>query len=374
MCLELRKTIALSFDQGVRFSRQQAFWSDYQGDDGSGWAEQFLEDESQTLDQRYRPRNGRVNVDAFLDKADSSKMEVLRARCDDFGLTELHTASLQEEQERELSPETEQERQIEQTPAAEPETHSVSESLRKWIQNGQISSDFNTEHKSASQTLESTSAAGYVDLYSFPVNLRATLDFTRTVKGAFGNNNYSESFQRPVQWILVGKGICLIGLVIISPFEAQQLLPLIERSQYVALHLYAPRVNLAFQSLDQFRLYRVSGNPTADAIPRNIVLFLNLFSGQLYLSTFKDYTTVCDLLGLAWDASDDAVVLGPDGFIPPSTEGSLVNKSNFQTSPVQFLRVLIEKVRQECGSIEKTDIGRIFEGVRLLECDFNDRT
>ena len=104
------------------------------------------------------------------------------------------------------------------------------------------------------------------------------------------------------------------------------------------------------------------------------MLFLNLFSGQLYLSCFKDYTTFCDLLGLAWDASDDDVVLGPDGFIPPGTEGRLLNRSNFSKSPVQFLRVLIEKVRQECGSIEKTDIGRIFEGVHLLERDFNDRT
>jgi hypothetical protein len=201
------------------------------------------------------------------------------------------------------------------------------------------------------------------------------LDFAKTVKGTFGiSNNYSDSFQRPVQWILACKYQAEpISLVIISPFEAQELLPLIERSRHVSLHLYAPRVNLAFRSLDHLQLYRVSGKSTVDAIPRNAVLVLNLFSGQLYLSSFKDYTAVCDLLGLAWGPADDSVVLGPDGFIPPGSGERLVNRSNFRHSPVQFLRVLTEKIRHECGSIEKTDIGKIFEGVRLLECDFGDR-
>ncbi|GKU23028.1 unnamed protein product, partial [Fusarium langsethiae] len=346
-CLDLRKVIPLWLNQGVRFSRQQAFWSHYQDDADSGWAEQFLEDEAQSLDQRYRPRNGHVNLDSFLDKADASRINVLRARCDDFGLTELHTASLQEEQERELSPETEQERQVERPPAAEPETHFISQSLRNWILKGSSSINmtlFKTEHKPAFQILKSTAAAQYFDVQSFPSSVRATLDFAKTVKGTFGiNNNYSDFFQRPVQWILTGK--CQaepISLVIISPFEAQELLPLIERSRHVSLHLYAPRVNLAFRSLDHLQLYRVSGKSTADAIPRNAVLFLNLFSGQLYLSSFKDYSAVCDLLGLAWGPADDSVVLGPDGFIPPGSGESLVNRSNFRHSPVKFLRVLTE--------------------------------
>lgn len=313
-----------------------------------------------------------------MGEASASKINELRARCDDFGLTELHTASLQEEQERELSPETEQERQVENPPAAEPETHSISQSLRDWILNGYSSmniASFRVDHKPAFQILKNTSAAQCFRVQSFPSSVRATSDFAKTVKESFGINNHSDSFQRPVQWILTGK--CQpesIGLVIISPFEAQELLPLIEKSRHVTLHLYAPRVNLAFQSLDHLQLYRLSRELTTDSIPRSAILFLNLFSGQLYLSSFKDYTSVCDSLGLAWGTADDSVVLGPDGFIPPGSGGRLVNKSNFPQSPVQFLRVLAEQIRQDCGSILKTDIGKIFEGVRLLECDFGDRS
>jgi hypothetical protein len=377
-CHDLRKAIPLWLNQGVRFKKQRTFWSQHQGNDACGWAEQFLEEEAQTLDQRYRPKNGRINLDSFLDKAGVSRINELRARCDEFGLTELHTASLQEEQERELSPETEQERQVEKPPAAEPETHSISQSLRDWILKGSSSMNmalFKSEHKPAFQTLKNTSAAQCFDVQSFPSNVCATLDFAKTIKRTFGINNYSDSFERPVHWILTGKcqpePICL---VIISPFEAQELLPLIERSRHVALHLYAPRVNLAFESLDHLQLYRISGKRTLDAIPRTSILFLNLFSGQLYLSSFNDYMSVCDLLGLAWGPTDDSVILGPDGFIPPGSGGKFVNRSNFSQSPVQFLRVLIEQIRQDCESIEKTNIGKIFEGVRLLKCSFGDRS
>jgi hypothetical protein len=83
------------------------FGLEIKGNAVSGWAEQFLEDEAQSLDQRYRPTNHRINLGSFLDEADGPMVDELRARCSDFGLTELHTASLQEDQERELSPETE---------------------------------------------------------------------------------------------------------------------------------------------------------------------------------------------------------------------------------------------------------------------------
>ncbi|KAM0336155.1 hypothetical protein ACHAPQ_004430 [Fusarium lateritium] len=377
-CLDLSIAIPLWLNQGIRFSRQQAFWSEAEDDTVPGWAEQFLEEEAQTLDQRYRPRNGRSNLDSFLNEADESMVDELRRRCIDFGLTKIRTASLHEEQERELSPETEQERQVEKPPAAEPETHSLSQPLKDWILRGSSPINiplFQTEHKPAFQTLNNTSAAQYLNVQSFPSSVRATLDFAKTVKETSGNNNYSDSFQRPVQWILTNncrpESVCL---VIISPFEAQELLPLIEESQHVTLHLYAPRVNLGFQSLDHLQLYRVPGKLSVDAFPRNVIAFLNLFSGQLYLSSFKDYTSLCDLLGLAWDAADDSVTLGPDGFIPPGRGGSAVNKSIFSQSPVRFLQVLMETIRQDCRSIEKTDIGRIFEGMRLLEDDFQERS
>ena len=108
-------------------------------------------------------------------------------------------------------------------------------------------------------------------------------------------------------------------------------------------------------------------------IPEDSITFLNLFAGQVYLKSFRDYITVCDSLGLAWTAVDDSVCLGPDGFIHPNVVRTLVNRSGFSKSPIQFLKVLMEKIRQNCGAITRTDMGKIFEGVVLLKDDFEGR-
>ncbi|KAF4967332.1 hypothetical protein FSARC_5098 [Fusarium sarcochroum] len=381
-CLDLRKAIPLWLNQGVRFSRQREFWLKASKSAGSQdtipeWAELFLEDEAQTLDQRYRPQHGSKSLALFLDNVDGSMSAKFRSRCDEFGLTELRTSSLQEEQERELSPETEQERQVEKPPPAEPADHSVTNLLRNWISHGSFPDEhavFNNVMRGAFKTLEDTSAATHFNIHDFPNHVRVTADFARTVKATFGLGNYSDSFQRPVQWVLTSKTQTdQFHLVVISPYEAQELLPSIDASQHVALHLYAPRANLGFESLDHLSLYSVMGKSTKHTAPRDVIVFLNLFAGQLYLTSFEDYVSLCDSLGLAWGAADDSVILGPDGFIPLQSNGSIINKSGFSKSPIQFLRVLIEKIRQDCAIIEKTDMGKIIEGVRLLQDDFRER-
>ena len=85
-----------------------------------------------------------------------------------------------------------------------------------------------------------------------------TADYARTVKLA-GKKPCADSYQRPIQWILTSNrgGHTVQDIVIISAFEAQELMPNIEQSASVYLHLYAPRPNLAFPMLDELKLYTV---------------------------------------------------------------------------------------------------------------------
>ena len=94
-------------------------------------------------------------------------------------------------------------------------------------------------------------------------------------------------------------------IVIISQFEAQELLPLVKESQRVMLHIYAPRPNLEFYPLDGLDLF-TDGKPLdPHSAPRYLILQPKLFSSQLYLSTFKEYIEVCNFLGLAWKAAEE---------------------------------------------------------------------
>ena len=42
---------------------------------------------------------------------------------------------------------------------------------------------------------------------------------------------------------------------------------------------------------------------------------LNLFAGQLYLSSFMECVEVCTFLGLAWEKAEEGCVIAADGFI-----------------------------------------------------------
>lgn len=348
--------------QGVRFAKQEDLWSRLSDDDTK--PDEFLEEEGQSLRERYLPQKGLADLSSLTEGLNDSAAKVFKSRCEEFGLETLRTCSLQEEQERELAPETQHERQVEKVPALKPDTHSVNRLLQEWIAYGSFpesSTAFRTVMKPAFQSLNKTSAAVHFDVKEFPETVWVSMDFAHTVKGAFGGKNYSDSYQRPVQWVLVGKNEDGASrMVVISPFEAQHFLPLIEESEHVALHLYAPRVNLGFQPLDDLQLYSV-GKKVVEEIPRDIITFLNLFAGQLYLSSYDDYKLVCDLLCLAWDRLDDDAV------------GGSRSQCGFTKSPATFLKELSEKVRQDCGTIDKTDIARVIEGVRLGEGDFENR-
>ncbi|EMT65695.1 hypothetical protein FOC4_g10007803 [Fusarium odoratissimum] len=337
-CLDLKRAMPLWLTQGVRFSKQEALWSRLSDNDTK--SDEFLEEEGQSLTERYRPEKGLTNCSSLTEELNDSVARVFKSRCEDFGLERLHTCSLQEEQERELAPETQHERQVEKVPALKPDTHSVNRLLQEWIADGSFpesSTAFRAVMKPAFQSLNKTSAAVHFDVKEFP---------------------------ETVWWVLTGKNEeGASRMVVISPFEAQHFLPLIEESEHVALHLYAPRVNLGFRPLDDLQLYYV-GKKIIEEIPRDIITFLNIFAGQLYLSSYDDYKLVCDLLGLAWDSPNDSAVLRAGG------SGS---QSGFSKSPATFLKELLGKVRHDCGTIDKTDMGRVIEGMRLVEGEFNSR-
>ncbi|KAI8648277.1 hypothetical protein NCS55_01496600 [Fusarium keratoplasticum] len=310
------------------------------------------EDEALSLDRRYNPQQSHPNVSSLLDRVGSRSGAMMYELCQQFGLAELRTSSLQEEQERELSPEIEQESQVERPPPAQPARHSLHADVRKFVQSGVFTGSI-AAFQPAFATLHLTSAAKNFDVREFKNNVWVTRDFSKVVEESFGSDNYSDLFQRSVQWILTSKHEVLNDrLLVISPYEAQKLLPDIEKSQHVSLRLYSPWVNLGFESLDHLNLYTVPQTQNCSAIPRSLITPLNVFSGQLYLPAYHDYIHLCDFLGLAWKAADGTVGFGPDGWIPLMLHtDTCINRSGLSKSPVPFLKILFAKIRQDCKRV-----------------------
>ncbi|KAK7426741.1 hypothetical protein QQZ08_006777 [Neonectria magnoliae] len=377
---DLRRTLPLWVVQGLRFYRQDGIWKDqssYPLDDNNariGWARKFLEDEAQSLDRRYRPHATRGAVISMFEGIEPFIAARLQKRCDQFGITQFGTASLQEEQERELSPETETEREVETPQVVTPAVHSIHPGLRYFIRHGQMQSD-GYGFMPAFMALSNTTAAKHLDVGEFATHVWVTHDFATSIQAKYQDTDCSDLFQRPVQWVLTStsEDNLVTKLVIISPYEANELIPEIKASTQVTLHLYSPRTNLGYQSLDHLALYTVPHRPTKPVLSRQQVVYLNLFAGQLYLSSFQEYTNLCDELGLAWSTPEDLVVLQADGFIPPGLrEGNVVNRSGLTRSPVKFIKVLMMRIRQSGKSIEKTHMGKILDGVLLTTDDFEE--
>ncbi|KAG6036493.1 hypothetical protein E4U41_005708 [Claviceps citrina] len=367
---DLRKNMPLWAMQGRRYQRQEGIWSSATGPDGlfmtQEQAAEFLEPEAQTLEVRYRP--GVSFLDPGPTTLSGEPDEIVR-RCDEFGISHFGSATLQEEQERELSPEVEQEKQIERPQPVEPAAHSIHPHIKAFVATGKIRPG-SPVFVEAFLALSNTSVAKCTDLEQFPTEVLVTADYARTVQLS-QSDSCADSYQRPIQWILTraNKSQVVQLVVIISPHEAQELLPDIEKSKHVNLHLYSPRSNLAFPAQDALKLYTIPALQNCWQLPTSLRLQLNLFAGQLYFGSFQDYKETCEMMGLAWGAMEDGVDVSADGFVAHG-HGPGNRTTRFKKSPVMGLKVLLTIIRRDCGEIDKTHWGRILGGEVLSEADF----
>jgi len=371
--MDLRKTLPLWATQGIRHDWQETIWQATKRKNTyemtSKDAKHFLEDETQTLNDRYRPHSAPQPLLATSAAPPNTSIRAILDRCKKFNVLNFEETTLQEEQERELAPELEAERQTERPEALPSKKHQLCEELRMFVRTGKVQRGV---FRPAFQAFAQTSAAADVNLAHFPSDILATDDFMRTVQLPTVRP-CSDSYQRPVQWLLTDRtdperpSI----IIIISPYEAQELLSDIRGSSFVTLHIYAPRPHLSSRPLDDLRLYTTPRVPEGWVFPRRAMLLLNLFSGQLYFSSFAEYRDMCELLGLAWKpmSGDNGVKVEADGFI---VRGVSLAAVGFSRSPVRFLKALLTKVRRDCKSIDKTHWGRVLAGEFLTEADFED--
>lgn len=312
---DIGNSVPLWAVQGRRFERQQIHWKTGPKTNSTLMtaeiARNFLEPEAQTVESRYQPRSIPLTETSISRKA-SNRLEAIHQRCLDYGTTSLGESTLEEEQERELSPEIEEERQVEGPRPAEAAPHAVHPDLRTFVASGNLKAS-SSAFLPAFKALQGTSAAKALEtgLELFPQDILVTDDFARTVKLRSTRRFASDSYQRPVQWILTSQPRDWKHVVIISPHEAQELIPQIRTSQNTTLHLYSPRPSQQIKPLDKLDLYTVSASPSEPPTPLPLRLrtILNLFAGQLYLSSLPEYIELCKILRLSRQEAKDETVI-----------------------------------------------------------------
>ncbi|KAH8676420.1 hypothetical protein BGZ60DRAFT_562097 [Tricladium varicosporioides] len=367
-----RRSIPLWAAQGMRHQwREEVYTMSTAQSLSKELAESLLESEAQTLQQRYG--EGETHHEEQLlsrstrDGPRKEQLDAIRAKCENFQVTSFSTATLQEEQERELSPENEHEQQVELPPASLPLKHYVHPDVRLLITDGVLKRS-SSAFQQAFETLRRTTAIDFYDSTAWRNDFLVTTDFANTIQAPDGQ--FLDSFLRPVHWVLSFRSQSTVDYVVLSPYEAQELLPSIRKSKFMTLHIYSPRSSLSVRTLEGLSFCAIPAVPKY--LPdRNIIRHLNLFAGQLYIRDFEEYTMLCEFLGLCSRPPDDGVKVACDGFIRPDSESSLatVRACKFTTSPVAFLRIIMA-LRRKGQSFSSSHLGKILNGELIDGAEF----
>ena len=303
--------------------------------------------------------------------ARTPQLEAIRTKCREIEPTSVNSATLREEQERELSPENEQERQVERPLALTPCNHSVHRDVERFVLQGSLNRSSDA-FQPAFELFSGTSAMGCLEVKAWPAHLLVTADFARTVHTS-GNHDL-DLFLRPVHWIVSGKNRNTADCVVLSPYEAHALLPSIRQHKVVTLHIYSPRVSMSVRTLDDLSFCAIPAVPKCWPNPP-VAMLLNLFAGQLYLRSYEEYLSVCRFLGLGFRPPYEQIQVAYDGFISPTSRPAfdplMERECPFTVSPVEFLRILVA-LRRKGQSSQKSHLGRILHGELLAREEFQE--
>jgi hypothetical protein len=388
--LEAEKQGPLWAKHGARHCRQQEAWRKAKENTSPNQpfinmrpdiAERYLEDEAQTLQQRYEPPRGSAShdtIDTVVGLDPSSKTpeaQFIRRRCEELGVGGLgNPSSLREEQERELSIESEEQKVVQKPGAMKAKRPVIHEDVECFVREGTIPPRSGA-FRPAFEAFRDTSIAHLVELEEFPDDLLVTTEFVRTVEA--GEGFVSDQYHRPVQWI-VTKSIdpsthqSVKQLVVFSPWEVNELLYLVRERGVVTVHLYAPRTSLSCRSVEDLTLYTVPPLPPAWPVPRHLIRLLNLFAGQLFLRSYDEYVKLCDFLRPAQGevGQGTVTIIGPERPAGMTADTVL---HQFTRNPKPFLRMLMANICRDTRDIRGTDLGRILTDLALDEEVFDGR-
>lgn len=276
-CADLEHHVPHWAEQGISFDRRATAYSTYVTTADLNVLKQgWVTRESRTLEELYGLSTGSGSSPAMS----AFDIPHLRERLDSLGIKLLRDASLDEEQEREVNHEVEIERQVERPPKMDAAIHELHDDVKQFIWRGYISGK--------SKRFPALFAPLGNSAWIQDTVLRTSVDYATTIAGITPSR--MSDYLRPVHWVVSGGIGDKFQLVVLSPFEVNNMLPTIRKSTIVHLHLYTPRVTQAMRSLSDLMYYCVPPLPDGWASPKvSHQSLLNLWAGQLYLDNHHMY-------------------------------------------------------------------------------------
>ncbi|KAF9230956.1 hypothetical protein BU15DRAFT_68744 [Melanogaster broomeanus] len=365
-CSDIRHRAPQWAQQGDDHASRYDAWSSYCNDrcTSEQVAGVWLQLEAKSLEELYAPVQSGGPVDY--------RNPQIQQRLSDLGILSIDLSGMDEEQEREVLHEIERERQVERPAKAPSVMHHLHHDVETFVQLGLIPQR-STAFLKIFESLVNTSAA-FTELNCWTKSVFATADFCNTVQLKPGEK--ADDFLRAVNWAISSDVVQPPILVVVSPYEADKLLPKIRSSKTVHLHIYTPRVVKSMPPCDDLNLYSVPPVPALWTPPWPLVDQLNVFAGQLYLRDYTTYIQLCRFLCLYTrdvEADGDVEIQrADDGFIKPENRPPRAQYGgSFQQSQIASLKTLFG-LRRKGMPYTPTHMGKILDAQQLTEDDFHD--
>lgn len=262
----------------------------------AGLVSPWLQPDARALVDMYGPKS----IEDASKKMSMELPDAIYQRCLELGVANIDEHKLDEEQQREVAAELEIEPQIERPPKGKAEQHEVARDVRSFIQRGHFLAE-SAAFVRLCQVVGDCIPGFNKRAAAWSMGLFATRDFEKTVR--FDKSAGGAPYLRPINWIISGGMRMDVSaeesssvLVIISQYEANELLSLLRKSKRLQLHVYAPRLAQEMTVFDDLTYHCIPSLPAHSTmrVDPQLILELNILSGQLYFSTYDAYLRFCE--------------------------------------------------------------------------------
>ncbi|GIJ92739.1 hypothetical protein Asppvi_002017 [Aspergillus pseudoviridinutans] len=365
-CDSLKSLSLLWASQGLQYYRRIKLWDNLIGNKHpQETVARIQEPEARTLSELYAPWDP-IHLSMTNDEHDQSHPVVQELMRVDNGAGSY--PNLHEEQERQISHEIQREQQVCRPPGVSPLPHRLHKHVRCFAQRGELPADGTSKAiQPAFENLRRTPLGQFDIPSTIAPYLYASRDFILTVeqKGALASD-----FLKPVHWVV--SNIYDSKLLLISQYEANELIPEIRASQKTTLHVYAPRTSKGMRSFSDLR-FLCTGAATENEQSIHDNHELELFSGSLYFPSFKTYENFRHFLGLVTESTSRMLGnrLPTEGFVDERLrrEVGWPLHSPFQSNPLPFLGALFDARSKGHGYLQ-THMGMILGAKALTASQF----
>jgi hypothetical protein len=226
------------------------------------------------------------------------------------------TSYFNEEQELEMEIEKHEEKEVEESPCAEPLENELELDVLRFVLEG----EYNRNSKSfisLSNSLDESSLERLMHHKAWSDQVFTTKDFSKTVE----KNDNTDSYLRQPRWLCYNQDLNVI--LIMSEYETNKLLPYVKGSKYNSIALLLPRCRK-----NQKRIISFSNIE----IPSYLLEQISIYAGSLYFNSKEEEENFLSFISFC-----------PSSNNPPYL--SLINKNGYVGE--KFKKTIFKNIKEE---------------------------